>query len=79
MPLVLGPGEYRVGALKLPAGAQLIGVRGATRLIFTGGSAMLVARGADHVTLSGLVLDGAARPLPEGAALVHISQTRTSA
>ena len=74
VPLVLGPGEYRVGALKLPAGAQLIGVRGATRLTFSNGSSMIAARGADHVTLSGLVIDGAARPLPDGSALVHIAQ-----
>jgi uncharacterized secreted repeat protein (TIGR03808 family) len=74
VPLVLGPGEYRVGALKLPSGTQLIGVRGATRLIFTGSSSMIAARGADHVTLSGLIIDGAARPLPEGGALVHVAQ-----
>ena len=37
---------------------------------------MISARGADHVTLSGLILDGAARPLPEGGALVHIAQSR---
>ena len=29
--------RYRVGELKLPSGAQIIGVRGATRLVFTGG------------------------------------------
>ena len=34
---MLGPGEYRTGALKLPTGTQIIGVRGATRLVFTGG------------------------------------------
>ena len=38
VPLVLGPGEYRVGALKLPTGAQIVGVRGATRLVFAGGA-----------------------------------------
>ena len=58
VPLMLGPGDYRVGGLTLPAGAQLIGVRGATRLIFTGGAPLIAARGADHVTLAGLVLDG---------------------
>ena len=58
VPLMLGPGDYRVGGLTLPAGTQLIGVRGATRLIFTGGSALIAARGADHVTLAGLVLEG---------------------
>src|ERR1700742_3854027 len=54
VPLMLGPGDYRVGGLALPSGAQIIGVRGATRLIFTGGPAMIQARAADHVTLAGL-------------------------
>lgn len=76
VPLVLGPGEYRVGALKLPAGTQLIGVRGATRLTFTGGASMIAARGADHVTLSGLILDGAGKPLPESGALIRIAQAK---
>jgi uncharacterized secreted repeat protein (TIGR03808 family) len=76
VPLVLGPGEYRTGELKLPTGAQIIGVRGATRLIFTGGAALIGARGADHVTLAGLVLDGDGRPLPENGALVHLAGGR---
>ena len=75
VPLMLGPGDYRVGGLKLPAGTQLIGVRGATRLIFTGGAALIAARGADHVTLAGLVLDGGGRPLPENGALVRCSSS----
>ncbi len=74
VPLMLGPGDYRVGGLKLPNGAQLIGVRGATRLIFTGGAAMIAARGADHVTLAGLTLDGGGRPLPENSALLVFEQ-----
>ena len=74
--LVLGPGEYRTGALKLPSGAQLIGVRGATKLTFTGGATMLAARGADHITLSSLVIDGAGKPLPDGGALVQIAQAK---
>ncbi len=63
VPLMLGPGEYRVGGLKLPRGTQLIGVRGATRLVFTGGASLISARSADHVTLAGLVLEGAGRPM----------------
>jgi uncharacterized secreted repeat protein (TIGR03808 family) len=74
VPLMLGPGDYRVGGLTLPSGTQLIGVRGATRLIFTGGSALLAARAADHVTLAGLTLDGGGRPLPENSALVDFIQ-----
>jgi uncharacterized secreted repeat protein (TIGR03808 family) len=76
VPLVLGPGDYRVGELKLPAGTQLIGVRGATKLIFSAGAALLTSRGVDHITLSGLVLDGAGKPLPEGGALVQLAQGR---
>ena len=76
MPLVLGPGDYRTGELRLPSGAQIIGVRGATRLIFAGGAALISARGADNVTLSGLTLDGANRPLPDGGALVQFAQAK---
>jgi uncharacterized secreted repeat protein (TIGR03808 family) len=74
VPLVLGPGDYRVGGLKLPTGAQLFGVRGATRLLFVGGNALISARGADHITITDLVLDGGGRPLPEGGALVHLAE-----
>jgi uncharacterized secreted repeat protein (TIGR03808 family) len=74
VPLMLGPGDYRVGGLTMPAGAQLIGVRGATRLIFIGGSSLISARAADHVTLAGLVFHGAGRPLPEHGALLDFAQ-----
>ena len=37
VPLMLAPGVYRAGGLTLPAGANLIGIRGATRLILTQG------------------------------------------
>ena len=68
MPLALAPGIYRVGDLRLPAGAQIVGVRGATRLVFTGGPSLADRpSGAEHVTLAGLVLDGGKRPLPRTA------------
>ena len=73
VPLVLGPGEYRTGELKLPTGTQIVGVRGATRLIFEGGSGLIFARGADHVTLSGLMLDGKGKPLAEDRGLLQLS------
>lgn len=76
VPLMLGPGEYRTGTLGLPVGTQIIGVRGATRLIFTGGSSMIAARGTDHVTLAGLIFDGDGKPLPEGGALVQVVQSK---
>jgi uncharacterized secreted repeat protein (TIGR03808 family) len=74
VPLMLGPGVYRAGGLTLPAGAQIIGARGATRLVFTGGTALLSARAADHVTLAGLAFEGGGLPLPERSGLVHLMQ-----
>ncbi|MGN6286229.1 MAG: TIGR03808 family TAT-translocated repetitive protein [Afipia sp.] len=71
VPLALPPGAYRTGALSLPAGTQLTGVRGATKLLFTGGESLLTSQGADNVTVSNLTLDGRDLPLPERRGLVH--------
>jgi uncharacterized secreted repeat protein (TIGR03808 family) len=71
-PLAIAPGIYRAGNLQLPAGAQLIGVRGATQISLTQGPSLLAAAGADHVTLSGLVLDGGKRPLGDAHGLVNL-------
>jgi uncharacterized secreted repeat protein (TIGR03808 family) len=71
-PLVLPPGSYRAANIHLPSGAQLIGVRGGSRLVLSGGSSLLAADGADHVTLYGLVLDGVKLPLPERRGLLHL-------
>src|ERR1700740_3783031 len=45
-PLALPPGVYRTGMLRLQSGSQVIGVRGATRLVFNGGASMLSGGGA---------------------------------
>src|SRR5262245_12125445 len=50
-PLALAPGVYRAGDLMLPAGAQLVGVRGATRLVSTRGRPLFTAPQADRITL----------------------------
>src|SRR5215470_14814577 len=71
VPLVLGPGVYRAGDLRLPSGAKIVGVRGATRLVLTRGPSLISANRADMLGLTGLVLDGANLPLPEGRGLVH--------
>jgi uncharacterized secreted repeat protein (TIGR03808 family) len=71
-PLAIAPGVYRAGNLKLPAGAQLLGVRGATQIVLTEGPSLLAAAGADHITLSGLVLDGGKRPLGDARGLVNL-------
>jgi uncharacterized secreted repeat protein (TIGR03808 family) len=70
-PLALPPGVYRTGALNLATGTQLIGVRGATKLVFTGGGAMLLGEGTGHVTLSGITLDGGNLPLPARHGLIY--------
>jgi uncharacterized secreted repeat protein (TIGR03808 family) len=70
-PLALPPGVYRTGMLRLQNGTQLTGVRGATKLVFTGGASMLSGEGAGHVGLSNLTLDGGGIPLPERRGLVH--------
>jgi len=71
-PLAIAPGIYRAGNLNLPAGAQLLGVRGATQIVLTEGPALLAASGADHITLSGLVLNGGKRPLGEARGLLNL-------
>jgi uncharacterized secreted repeat protein (TIGR03808 family) len=76
VPLVLAPGVYRVGALKLASGAQLIGVRGATHLVFNGGPSLFSSNQADLITLSGLVIDGAGKPLARGRGLVNLAAGR---
>src|SRR4051794_2618921 len=71
VPLALPPGVYRTGLLRLQNGAQLIGVRGATKLVFNGGASMFSGEGAGHIGLSGLTLDGGSFPLPQRRGLVH--------
>jgi uncharacterized secreted repeat protein (TIGR03808 family) len=70
-PLALPAGVYRTGALHLPDGAQLIGVRGATRLQFSGGPSLLSAEGANGIGLCNITLDGGGIPLPTRRGLVH--------
>ena len=76
VPLMLAPGVYRAGGLTLPAGANLAGIRGATRLILTQGLSLLSAEHADTVSLSGLTLDGGGRALAQGRALVHFDDVK---
>jgi uncharacterized secreted repeat protein (TIGR03808 family) len=71
VPLALPPGVYRTGMLRLQNGSQLSGVRGATKLVFTGGASMFLGEGAGRVGLDGLTLDGSGIPLPQRRGLVH--------
>jgi uncharacterized secreted repeat protein (TIGR03808 family) len=71
VPLALPPGVYRTGMLRLSSGSQLIGVRGATRLVFTGGASMFSGEGASSIGLANITLDGGGIPLPTRRGLVH--------
>ena len=70
-PLALPPGVYRTSMLRLQNGTQLIGVRGATRLIFNGGASMFQGEGAGHIGLANITLDGGGIPLPSRRGLIH--------
>jgi uncharacterized secreted repeat protein (TIGR03808 family) len=77
VPLILVPGVYRAGDLKLTDGAQLFGVRGATRLVLTHGPSLLSGEASDHITVSGLVLEGAGQQLPQTRGLVHLVASKS--
>jgi uncharacterized secreted repeat protein (TIGR03808 family) len=70
-PLALPPGVYRSSMLRLQSGSQLIGVRGATRLVFSGGASMLSGEGANSLGLTDITLDGGGIALPPRRGLVH--------
>ncbi|PJG57085.1 TIGR03808 family TAT-translocated repetitive protein [Bradyrhizobium forestalis] len=72
MPLALPPGVYRSGLLRLPHGTQLIGVRGATKLVFTGGASAIQCDGSDAIGLTGITFDGGKIPLPTRRGLIHV-------
>ncbi|WP_407175831.1 TIGR03808 family TAT-translocated repetitive protein [Bradyrhizobium sp. STM 3562] len=71
-PLVLPPGVYRTGLLNLQNGTQLVGVRGATKFVFSGGPSLVLGEGAGHVGLTGITLDGGDIPLPPRRGLIHL-------
>ena len=77
VPLVLPPGTYRTGALRLPAGTALVGIPGATRLVYSGGASLLAANHVDQISLTGLTLDGNKRTLAPREGLVHFEFCRS--
>lgn len=62
-PVFLPPGNYLVSNLLLPSKTRLVGVPGASKLIYSGNGHFLIGENAAHIELSGLVLDGANRGL----------------
>ena len=76
-PLALPPGTYRSSMLRLARGTQLVGVRGATKLVFTGGGpSLLSGEGADGAGIDGISLDGGSIALPQRRGLLHLAAAR---
>lgn len=76
VPLALPPGVYRTGLLNLSNGAQLVGVRGATKFVFTGGPSLLTAAGANSIGLRDITFDGGGIALPQRRGLIHCGAGR---
>jgi uncharacterized secreted repeat protein (TIGR03808 family) len=73
-PVFLPPGRYIVSNLVLPSRTRIVGIAGATELVYGGGGHLMMAERAAIVDLSGLVIDGGSLPLAEYASgLVHLA------
>jgi uncharacterized secreted repeat protein (TIGR03808 family) len=72
-PTIMPAGTLRTAALRLPDGARLVGVPGATRLALEGPGPLVAADNAARVTLSGLTFDGAGGSLDGERGLVDFS------
>jgi uncharacterized secreted repeat protein (TIGR03808 family) len=74
-PIFLPPGQYRLSNIRLPRETRLLGIAGSTRLVYGGDGYLFAADDAAVVSLSGLAIDGANRPLAKGAqALIELRQ-----
>lgn len=62
-PVFLPPGDYFVSNITLPKNTRLMGVPGASRLIYTGSGHFIIGENGEHIELTGLVFDGANRGL----------------
>jgi len=62
-PVFLPPGNYFVSNILLPTNTRLMGVPGASRLIYSGNGHFIIGENGSHVELTGLVFDGANRGL----------------
>ena len=57
-PLFVPPGRYLVANVTLPARTRLVGIAGATELVFAGDGHMFSAENAERIELCGLIFDG---------------------
>lgn len=64
-PLHIRAGRYEVSNIRLPERTRLVGVPGETRLVYSGGGRLLYSEDAKSLSIEGLILDGANRPLSD--------------
>jgi len=69
-PFFLPPGNYMSGKLELKSGTQIQGVPGKSVLCYTGGGALISIENASDIRLTGLTLEGEAKPIDSGALLI---------
>jgi uncharacterized secreted repeat protein (TIGR03808 family) len=75
-PLFLPAGVYSTSRLALKSGTQIEGAPGRSILRYRDGGALLSLEGVENVRLAGLVLDGDAKPLGDGGALLAATETK---
>ena len=75
-PLFLRAGIYSTSKLTLKSRTRIEGVPGETILRYRDGGALLALEGVENVRLSGLVLDGDAKPLQEHGSLLAANDTK---
>lgn len=66
-PVYLPAGDYYIANVTLPAKVRLIGVKGATRLIYSGGDFFMAGVGLERVEMTDITLDGANLPMADTA------------
>ena len=69
-PFFLPPGNYMSGKLELKSGTQIQGVPGKSVLRCNGGGAVISIENASDIRLTGLTLEGKAKPIDGGALLI---------
>jgi uncharacterized secreted repeat protein (TIGR03808 family) len=72
--LFLPPGNYHVSNLDLPDETRIVGVPGASRLVYGGDGHLGMAENVRRIELNGLVIDGAHRRLADYCkAILHLT------
>lgn len=76
-PLFLPPGVYVASNINLPKRTRLVGVPGASKLVYGGAGFFLNAEFGDYISFKGLVLEGANQSFTDATnGAIHLSNCR---